>query len=499
MKIKTAFLLLFFLTFGILNISVGVYMVPHNSINGFLYFFIMQIINIGVAYRLIELLLSLAVKKKDLHKVNKLVSSPSVALLYVTYNDAMPDLLRKLKDQTYKNCDIFILDDSTNERYIKLIDNYGFKTIRRGTRPGFKAGSLNNWLSLYGDKYDYFVIADSDSAFENDFIGNMIKYAEHPSNKNVAIFQSKILPWNTKNSFSRAVGTMIPLSMYFNEKLSNECSTILSWGHNNLHRTRMIMDVGGFDENFVAEDYATGLNLIKKGYECKMVDVVSYEAVPETVQSYTKRYTRWAKQTLQLLKFNTKNIPFITKLHLFMEVYTYMIWIIFSLGMFIAVWGYNSSFNDLIIFINFIISGEFVNTSFLKPFMLIMFYILNFTFLRLPLALKLGISIQDYCKSLFLYMAISGYMMISLIKAELKTIVGAKVQFDVTDKNGYKYKLSLLQIIKGMGMGVLFNIVLLIGLIKNPVFLIFNFVWLIPFLLSPIVIYLVQKESEQIA
>ncbi len=173
MKVKTAFLLLFFLIFGILNIGVGVYMVRYNSISDFLLFFIMQIINIGVAYRLIELFLSLAVKKKDLLKVNDLVSSPSVALLYVTYNDAMPDLLRKLKDQTYKKYDIFILDDSTNEGHIKLIDNYGFKTIRRGARAGFKAGSLNNWLSLYGDKYDYFVIADSDSAFEIDFIENM--------------------------------------------------------------------------------------------------------------------------------------------------------------------------------------------------------------------------------------------------------------------------------------------------------------------------------------
>ena len=493
MKVKTAFLLLFFSILGILNISVGVYMVQYNSISDFLLFFIMQIINIGVAYRLVELLLSLAVKKKDLPKVNELVNSPSVALLYVTYNDAMPDLLRRLKDQTYRNYDIFILDDSTNKEYIKLIDNYGFKTIRRGNRAGFKAGSLNNWLFLFGDKYDYFAVADSDSAFENDFIENMIKYVEHPSNKNVAIIQSKILPWNTKNSFSRAVGTMIPLSIYFNEKLGNECSTIISLGHNNLHRTRMMMDVGGFDENFIAEDYATGLNLIKRGYECKMVDVVSYDAVPETIQSYTKRYTRWAKQTLQLSKLDAKNIPFTTKLHLFMGVYTYMIWIIFFLGMFIAVWAYNSSFGDFIFFVNFIISGEFTNTPFLTPFMLILFYILNFTFLRLPLALKLGISIQDYCKSLLLYMAIRGYMMFSVIKAELKTIIGAEVQFDVTDKSVYKNKLSLVQIIKGMGMGIWFNIVLIIGLIKNPVFLIFNFVWVIPLLISPVVIYLIQK------
>ena len=495
MDAKIIFPILFFSIFSILNICVGVCLIYDNSIGSLLYLLIMQVINIGVAYRLTELFLSLIVKKNSILKVDELANFPPVALLYVTCNDVIPELLSKLRNQTYKNYDIFVLDDSTDERYKKLIDEYGFKTIRRGTRTGFKAGNLNNWLSLYGDRYKYFVIADSDSDFEADFIENMVKYGEHSSNKNVAIFQSKILPWNTKKRFSRIVGTMVPLSMYFNEKLGNKCSTIISWGHNNLHRTKMIMEVNGFDENFVAEDYATGLNLIKKGYECKIVDVISYEAMPECVQHYTRRYIRWAKQTLELLKLNTEGIPFNTKLHLFMGVYSYIIWIVLFSGMLAVVLRYNSSFNDLIIFTNFIISGEFINISFLQPFILVVFYILNFTFLRLPLALKLGISIKDYFKSLLLYMAIGEYMMFSLIKEELKVILGAKVQFDVTDKSSYdRHTPSLIQIIKEMKYGVLFNIALLIGLFRNPAFLIFNFVWLIPLLISPIVIYLMQKE-----
>ena len=496
MKTKIRFPLLFFLTFFVLNICVGVYLIHDNSIDSIVYLLIMQVINIGVAYRLMELFFSLILKKESIPKVDELVDFPSVALLYVTRDDAIPELLAKLKDQTYKNCDIYVIDDSTENKYKKLIDGSGFKVIRREDRTtGNKAGSLNNWLSMYGYRYDYFVIADSDSAFEDDFIEKILKYAEHPSNKNVAIFQSKILPWNTKNGFSRIVGTIAPLSMYFNEKLGNRYSTILSWGHNNLHRNKMIMEINGFDENFVAEDYATGLNLIKKGYECKIVDVVSYEAVPETVQNYSKRYIRWAKQTIELLKFDTKGIPFNTKLHLFMGAYSYLIWIVLLFGMFMVVFGYNSSFNDFIILANFIISGQFINTPFLQPFMLIVFYILNFAFLRLPLAVKLGISIKDYFKSLLLYAAIGGYMMFPLIKEELKVIFGAKVQFDITLKKKYEHKLSLVKIINEMKYGFLFNMVLIIGLFKNPVFLVYNFVWLIPLVLSPIVIYLIQEET----
>lgn len=219
--------------------------------------------------------------------------------------------------------------------------------------------------------------------------------------------------------------------------------------------------------------------------------------MPETVQNYTKRYIRWAKQTIELLKFDTRNVPFSTKLHLFMGVYSYIICIVLLFGTFVAVWGYESSFKDLIGFTNFIISGDFINTSFLLPLILVAFYILNFTFLRLPLALKFGISIKDYCKSLILYNAINQYMMFSLIKEELKVIFGAKVQFDVTDKNRYHIpKSSIIQIIKEMKYGALFNIILLIGLIRNPAFLIFNFIWLIPLLISPLIICLMQKDES---
>lgn len=491
---KNFFLLLFLLIFATLNISVGIYTVKLNSIINFVYYIIIQIINIGVAYRLSELFLSLVVKKKDLSKFDKLDSFPSVAVLYVTYNDVMPDLLFKLKEQTYKNYDIYVLDDSTNDECIRVIDNCGFKVVRRRSRAGFKAGSLNNWLFLYGNNYDYFIIADSDSVFEKDFIENMVLYAEHPSNKSIAIFQSKILVWNTKSSFPRILGAMVPLTMYFSEKLGNECSTIISWGHNNLHRTKIIIEEGGFDENYVAEDYATGLNLLKKGYDCKLVNVVSYEAMPETIQSYSRRYIRWAKQTLQLLKLDTGSIPFTTKMHLFIGSYMYTIWFIFFVGILIATWGYSSSFKDIFVFINFIISSEFINTPFI-PLILMIFYILNITFLRFPLAIKLKIPMKDYCKSLILNLAIISYIMLPLLKAELKILTDAKIKFEVTDKN--KCSSSFFQIIKEMKVSIFFNIIIIIGLIKNPVFLIFNFIWLIPLVTSPIIIYFFQKNGAQ--
>lgn len=492
MKVKKVFLFLFFSIFIILNILVGICMVDFINPIAILAFFIIQLINILVAYRLSEFITSLILKKKDLSKLNELTSTTPVALLYVTYNDAMPEALARLKNQTYKNCDIFILDDSTDKKRRELIDRFDYKTIRRAERTGFKAGALNNWLSLYGDEYEYFIIVDSDSLLDNDFVEEMIKYAEHPSNKNIAIFQSKWRIWNTNKKFPRIIASLLPLWLYSFEKLANEYDTPLVVGHNSLFRTELIKEVNGFDERFTCEDLATALNLIEKGYECKYVDRISYEACPETVQSYAKRYIRWAKGTIEVTKQCTSDISFTANLHLFLTAFSYLIYLVYLPGMLIATWGYSSTVEDALHLLKLIFSGEIVHTWLFLPLLLILFYVVNFVFLKLPLAYKLKISTKDYFLGMILSPAIDFYMLLPLIKSEIETIFGKKVIFDVTDKR--RYDISLSHTFREMKYGIVLWVILLIGVIRNPITFIFNFFWLIPFIMSPLVVYFVQKD-----
>ena len=72
---------------------------------------------------------------------------------------------------------------------------------------------------------------------------------------------------------------------------------MLCWGHNILCRTRPFQEVGGFDEKFATEDFATNLHLIECGYQSKAVNVVSYDATSETAQFHTMRMIRWARGT----------------------------------------------------------------------------------------------------------------------------------------------------------------------------------------------------------
>ena len=62
--------------------------------------------------------------------------------------------------------DVFVLDDSTDEKIRKKLDKYAeeyeFNIFRRSERRDYKAGAVNDWLEKYGDDYDFLMILDAD-------------------------------------------------------------------------------------------------------------------------------------------------------------------------------------------------------------------------------------------------------------------------------------------------------------------------------------------------
>jgi hypothetical protein len=85
-------------------------------------------------------------------------------------------------------------------------------------------------------------------------------------------------------------------------------------------------------------------------------------------------------------------------------------------------------------------------------------------------------------------------MMIDIIKAQFLTILGKKVVFDVTDKSSGPG--STKEQMKGLRKINLLIIIVIIGMIRNPISILFDFVWLIPLLLSSVIIYILQQEED---
>ena len=452
---------------------------------------ILELVNMIIAYRMSEFFLSLIVHSHDLTKTETLTKFPPVALLYVTYNDAMPEIIAKLNCQIYPNYSIFILDDSTDPKCRMIVDSFSYQVLRRNHRTGFKAGAINNWLKLHGSNFRFFVIFDSDSIVGEDFIESLVKYGEHPLNNKIAVFQTKWRIWNTNNFFPRIIASLYPLWFFSFEKLANQYDTPLIMGHNNLIRTEAVLKVNGFDEEFVCEDLAISLKLMENGWECKYVDMLAFEACPESVYSYAMRTIRWGKGTLEVAKKGTRNISFMSNFHLFMTTFFYLIYLCYLPGMLIVTWSYTSSMNDAVALIELIISGDIIHTELFHPLVLTFVYFFIFFFLRLPLAYKLKISLKNYSLGMILLPAIDLYMLLPMVKGLISTLLGQKVFFNVTDKAPRQGTIS--QLFYEMGAGTVLWLILILGVMRNPVSLIFNFFWLLPFIFSPFILYSVSK------
>ncbi|MFQ5986486.1 MAG: glycosyltransferase family 2 protein, partial [Thermoplasmata archaeon] len=299
-------------------------------------------------------LLSLFLPPYPLSALDGLTGSPRVAILYTTMNDVVPECVRAIR-QTYP-CDVYLLDDSSDQAKRAVVDalakEAGFSVARRPERLGFKAGALNNWLRLHGRAYDYFVLLDADSFLPPDWVELALRYAEHPANQDVAIFQGMINIWNTDRPFPAALAPTHLLSHdEWERKLANYLGTVVCYGHNVMIRVGPVLEIGGFDEGYVSEDFATAVKLASHGQGSVFVPLHSWEALPENVRGFVRRQNKWTRSSMEFFSFvPPARIPWWKKLVLLTVPWGHLAYVAIMAAILLAVFGRLSSFNAFVAF-----------------------------------------------------------------------------------------------------------------------------------------------------
>src|SRR2546425_920043 len=266
--------------------------------------------------------LSLVLPPFRLPSLDQLVRQPRVAVLYTTMNDVVPDCLRSVR-QDYP-VDVFVLDDASDPGKRALVDRVaeeiGATVLRRQGRKGFKAGAINRWLSVHGREYEYFVLLDADSLLPRDWVGHALRFAEHPENADLAIFQGMINIWNTDVKFAGALAPAHVLSHdEWERKLAGYLGSVVCYGHNVLIRTRPVLELGGFTEGYVSEDFATAVALASRGHGSAFLPLHSWEALPENVRGFVKRQNKWTRGSMEFFAFVPRaTIPLHKKIILLM-------------------------------------------------------------------------------------------------------------------------------------------------------------------------------------
>jgi cellulose synthase (UDP-forming) len=225
--------------------------------------------------------------------------APKVACVIASYNEP-PDVLEEtvaaLMNIDYPNKEIAILDDSTNEESRRaaqeIAAKYGTEIFQRTNRRGYKAGAVNDFIKRTDAAY--VAVFDADALPAHNFLRDVVPIIEE--NPRLAFVQTPQYYANTgiSNVAMAASRQQAVFYEYICEGKSHSRAAFCC-GTNVIFRRSALLDVGGFDENSVTEDFSTSLNLHLKGYDSNYYNqVYVYSLAPETLGAYFTQQARWA-------------------------------------------------------------------------------------------------------------------------------------------------------------------------------------------------------------
>jgi len=261
---------------------------------------------------------------------------PLVAVIVSSYNEPLEvveDTLISFYNLFYPNKTIYFLDDTRydlpgqdpeeRKEYRASIDDMcqriGVHLFRRQWR-GAKAGMINDFLDYIEgesregfechnysgvdnpDKPKYIVVFDADQNPLPEFVEPLV--AKMEANPRLAFIQTPQYYTNFEsNRIARASGLQQAVFYEYICEGKSLTDAMFCCGTNVMFRREALMDVGGFDETSVTEDFATSLKFhLKEWRSAYLGKVLAFGMGPEDLGGYFKQQFRWALGTVGLLR-----------------------------------------------------------------------------------------------------------------------------------------------------------------------------------------------------
>ncbi len=501
-SIRFRFFLVMGLLFAAMDGVLAVFVIRWDRLPSVILFGVLSMLFFGSSYGLAREILALTLPPVVPASMVHLPRKVRVAILYATMNDVVPECLRAIH-QTYPS-DVYVLDDSSDPAQRAVVDAIArerrYVVVRRGGRRGYKAGAINDWLRAFGDRYDYLVLLDADSYLPQDWVAEALRYAEHPDNARVAIFQGLINIWNLDSEFARILAPMARVGQYvWEERLGNAVDAVFCYGHNVLVRTAALRPVGGFMEGFVSEDFATAVALADRGWHSRFLPLHSYEAVPENVRGFLKRQKKWTRGAMEFFGFARRSsLSPGQKVILLETPWSHVTTLLLPLGMFLTIYGYSSTPGAALGFLHALLADP-LGTLWAVP--ILRFVLVLSVLTAIPKAilwLRCGIGASVLWKHRWLTAAVSAIALPYEFLAMVGYLLTGFRTIPVTPKS--EAPLTPGEVLSLARYTLLLAGALLVGIVAlNPLGGLFNATWIIPMLLSPAVVLHYSGPPERIA
>lgn len=252
---------------------------------------------------------------------------PTVDVFIATYNEPVELLFKTVNACTSmeypekEKVQIYLCDDGNRKEVRRLAKKFEVNYLSRKDHSGAKAGNLNH--ALAHSKGELIVTFDADMIPMSSFLLECVPYFMEDLKKANELEQrygkekrrnrsGKIGFIQTPQSFYNL--DLFQYNLYSENNIPNEqdyfyrdiqlaknrTNSVIYGGSNTVISREALEEAGGFVTNVITEDFATGLLIQSKGYQCYAIDKVLASGLsPEDMESLIKQRRRWARGCIQ--------------------------------------------------------------------------------------------------------------------------------------------------------------------------------------------------------
>lgn len=266
----------------------------------------------------------------------ELESYPPIAIVVASYKEPisiLKDTLTCFYNISYPNKYLYCLDDTRYDlpwdtpenkqkyrRELEELCQWLEVNLFRANWHGAKAGMINDFLQFLAgnsrpdfefhayqkkektEKEKYLIVFDADMNAVPNFAEDLIRIMESRP-KNAFIQTPQYYTNFETNRVARAAGVQQAIFYEYICEGKSLKDAMFCCGTNVVFRIEALMDVGGFDEESVTEDFATSVKLHRKGWQSLYVNRnLSFGMGPEDLGGFFKQQFRWATGTLGILR-----------------------------------------------------------------------------------------------------------------------------------------------------------------------------------------------------
>ena len=239
---------------------------------------------------------------KDKEK-NRSDHSRMVTVIVPCFNEevVIKASLESLKNQTYRNFEILVVDDGSTDNTFLIAKNMEFsekgrKLIAITKENQGKAEALNYGIEMA--KGELILSVDADSKLSPDAIELMVGYFDDPKVGAVA-GSVYVTNQNTMWTKLQALEYIQGLNLVRNGQAFLKLVNIIP-GPIGMFKKSAVKEAGGYQSDTYAEDCDLTLHLISKGYKIDYeIDAISYTEAPEDLMDLLKQRYRWTRGILQ--------------------------------------------------------------------------------------------------------------------------------------------------------------------------------------------------------